>query len=400
MIYTAKAIISVFLLVSLAACQSTPAIVDQGAAPEKPVAGKKVKQPGKVRLVDQESIDQWVSAHKYTKVLDSLESVPESTRSEQDNIRIARIKDLADTYDRQQSKKIDELYSSGKKATALKMLSDAFENYPDGPRLFYVKQKIEKDMSGYLRDIESQLLIAKGEWLLQSSPLLQEYQKAKPGDKSIQQQVQDAKQEIINISDKLTALGIHAMSAGKFEHADQRLNMANTLHPSGENISALARLDQLRLEKKIKARKLSQAKEERKRRSDTRKLVKMQKRKQEQTEKTVTKLIEEVRRSLARGNLKSARSQFEQLRKFGPGSIEMDALQKSLDAAIRSKVKGIIIRGGELYSNGNIKQARDLWQSALEIDPENANVKRRIARANQVLHKLKELQNKASTAEN
>ena len=274
-------------------------------------------------------------------------------------------------------------------------MATSIANYPDGPGLYFIKQKIEKEQLSYTKNLESQLLIAKGEWLLQSSPLLQELLRVHPDNKTAIQNIEQNEKEIAEIASNLTALGIHAMSARDFDLADQRLNMAITLIPTTENLAALARLDQIRHKEKIRTRQLNREKEDRKRRLNTRKLVQMQKKKQEQAAKETTSLVEAVKRALARGQLIDAQAKFEKLKFIAVNSADVISLQRSLDDAVNSKVKGLVIRGGEFYSNGNIKKARDLWLSAQALDPDNTNIKRRIKRANQVLNKLRELQSRS-----
>ena len=401
MIYINKVFI-VFIALILAACQSTalskkeqikPSLNNASSKTETPVA--ETTRPAKVIRVSQEQINEWLAAHQYSKALDSLKSVSEGKLSDKDRAQISKIKNLAVVYDKRQSEKIKKLYSAGKVHAATQLLATSIANYPDGPGLYFIKQKIEKEQLSYTKNLESQLLIAKGEWLLQSSPLLQELLRVHPDNKTAIQNIEQNEKEIAEIASNLTALGIHAMSARDFDLADQRLNMAITLIPTTENLAALARLDQIRHKEKIRTRQLNREKEDRKRRLNTRKLVQMQKKKQEQAAKETTSLVEAVKRALARGQLIDAQAKFEKLKFIAVNSADVISLQRSLDDAVNSKVKGLVIRGGEFYSNGNIKKARDLWLSAQALDPDNTNIKRRIKRANQVLNKLRELQSRS-----
>jgi len=349
---------------------------------------------GEIRKVSQKLIDEWFADKKYTKVLGSLESVPDSKRTQKDRNQIENIKKLAKEYDRQQSEVITKLYKDGKRMQALKLLDEAFNNYSDGSRLWVIKEKINQQQLNYMRELESQILLAKGEWLLQSSPLYKELVSVNPGDKDLIFESKQVAGNIIATATRLTTLGIHALSTGEYQLAEQRLNMANVLNPTSDNIIALARLDKLSHEKKLQQRKLIQIQEEIKRRVETKKSVEVQRKKLEQNQKESTRLVEKIYHSLAREELVQASQQIKVLKNKYNGHSDMPRLQDSLNKSITQRVNALLVEGSELYGNGQIEKAKGVWELALKLDPENSKIKSRVKRAQQVLNKLRELQNR------
>ncbi len=400
------------LFVSLVACQTQPVVdkpvVDKlvvdtavvGKADVDTVADesqvKAASKIGAVRKVSQDLIDKWLAEEKYSKVLGSLESVPQSKRAKQDRAQLKKIKELADEYDRKQSDTIEQLYEAGDRKTAMALLEKSFNNYSDGSRLWFVKKQIQKKQKNYVREIESQLLLARGEWLLHSVPLYKELLRVEPDDMKIVVAQKQAKEDIAVVATRLTALGIHALSANDYDLASQRLNMANTLAPTSENIAALARLDQLIYEKRVIERDLVQLQEEKQRRLAARKRVKDQRARQAQVDKAGTQLVDKIHHAFAKEELLQAKILIAKLKRVDKHNVDLPRLQKNLNKSVVKKVDALLEKGSELYSNGQIEKAKNLWGSALALDPNNKKAKARIKRAEQVLSKLRELQFKST----
>ncbi len=349
---------------------------------------------GKLRKVDQKLIDQWVTEQKYSKVLGSLESVPGAERSEKDRVQIEEIQKLAEEYEIQQSEAIEKLYSKGYRLQALKQAEEALNNYSDGTRLWVIKEKIKQQHANYIREVESQILLAKGEWLLQSPPLYKELLSANPGNKDLIIESKQVTGDSIATAARLTVLGIYALSTDQIELAEQRLTMANALHPTSENITALARLDKLSHEKIVKQREVDQVQQEIKRRVESKKRVEVQRKRQEKEQKESTRLVETIYHSLARGELMEAQNQIRELENTFENNSDILRLQDSLYKLIAKEVDTLLVEGNELYGNGQIEKAKVVWESALKLDPDNVKINRRIKRAKQVLTRLRELQNK------
>lgn len=397
---TLQKIIILFLSLNLLACQTQPRMdtpVDTAVSVSKaPVSEPTSESPkfGQVRKVSRKYIDEWVADNKFTKALDSLESVPASGRSEEDTKLINKIKGLADVYDKTQAELIEQLYKKGDRQAAVELLYESFTNYSDGSRLWFVKEKINKGQSNYVQEIESQLLLAKAEWVLQSTPLFKELSKFRPDDKQLIAEAKKAAEETAKIVERLTTLGIHALSANEFDLAEQRLTMANTLNPTSENITALDRLDHLRLLEKRKRRDISRAEEEKKRKTESRNRVQVQRKEQARAEIESTRFVEQISQYLAKKQLHAARTHFNKFKKLHRNHPDIQRFQRLISRAIKKKVDSLFVEGSELYSNGQIEKAKGLWEYALRLDPNNVKVKSRIKRAEQVLSKLRELQKK------
>ena len=84
------------------------------------------------------------------------------------------------------------------------------------------------------------------------------------------------------------------------------------------------------------------------------------------------------------------------LKRVDKHNVDLPRLQKSLNKSVNRKVDTLLEKGSELYSNGQIEKAKNLWESALALDPKNKKAKARIKRAEQVLSKLRELQIKST----
>jgi tetratricopeptide (TPR) repeat protein len=390
------------LFFSLVACQ-TQTVVDEAVA-DKAIVNtasdttqvKTTPQMGKARRVSDDLIEEWLAEEKYTRVLGSLESVPEFKRTKQDRAQLRKIKELADEYDRKQSDTIEQLYESGDRKTAMELLRKSFNNYSDGSRLWFVKKQIQKQQNNYVREIESQILLARGQWLIQSVPLYKEFLKVEPDDMKTVLAEKQAKEDIVKVASRLTALGIHALAANDYDLASQRLNMANTLVPTSENIAALARLDHLIFEKRVIERDLAQLQEEKQRRLVTRKRLKDQRARQAKADKAGTRLVDKIDHAFSKDEILQAKILIAKLKRIDKSNVDLPRLQQNLDKSVVKKVDVLLEKGSGLYSNGQIEKAKKLWESALALDPSNKKVKARIKRAELVLSKLRELQIKST----
>ena len=74
-------------------------------------------------------------------------------------------------------------------------------------------------------------------------------------------------------------------------------------------------------------------------------------------------------------------------------------LRKELDKRYRQGIDQKIAAGRKLYSNGKIQEALDVWNSLLEINPDNQKLQGHIDRAERVLKKLQRLSNEGAVVQ-
>jgi len=116
--------------------------------------------------------------------------------------------------------------------------------------------------------------------------------------------------------------------------------------------------------------------------------AKKRKRLKKHQAKETRKLLETTRQALLDDNLELAHETFNQLPSPANESSEVSALREELDRAVTTRVAQLTSRGDSEYRADNVDTAMKTWSEALELDPENQNLKERLERAGRVLARL------------
>ena len=101
--------------------------------------------------------------------------------------------------------------------------------------------------------------------------------------------------------------------------------------------------------------------------------------------------VAELQQALDTGDLLSARQHLNQLREQSPQHEQLLPLQSRFHTQLHSRVETAIKRGNDLYSQGYIERALNIWREAKTLDPDNVELLANIARAEKVLQNLRAL---------
>ncbi|MBB3060176.1 hypothetical protein [Microbulbifer rhizosphaerae] len=98
-----------------------------------------------------------------------------------------------------------------------------------------------------------------------------------------------------------------------------------------------------------------------------------------------------LQQALDAGDLLSARQHLNRLRQRSPRHPQLLPLQSQFRTQLNVRIKTAIKRGNDLYSQGDIDRALDVWREAKTLDPDNVELLASIARAEKVLQNLRAL---------
>lgn len=101
--------------------------------------------------------------------------------------------------------------------------------------------------------------------------------------------------------------------------------------------------------------------------------------------------VQELQQALDAGDLLSARQHLNQLQQKSPQDPQLLPLQSQFRTQLNARVEAAIKRGNDLYSEGKIERAVEIWREAKVLDPDNSELLTNIARAEKVLENLKAL---------
>ena len=85
----------------------------------------------------------------------------------------------------------------------------------------------------------------------------------------------------------------------------------------------------------------------------------------------------------------------DQLHTLYPKQPKVSELQRELEATIAGRVEVLMKKGDDLYAEGHIAEARQLWGEATQLAPQSPELAKRLERADRVLERLQELKNGA-----
>lgn len=111
---------------------------------------------------------------------------------------------------------------------------------------------------------------------------------------------------------------------------------------------------------------------------------------QEKTERAKAQLVN-AKALYENNNLREAKRELTQVLNAEPGNAEAQQLLKELDTRLQGHLNYLLAAGDRLYREGDIAGARALWQSALNLDPEDERIIEKLDRANRVLNNLEVL---------
>lgn len=319
-----------------------------------------------------QQIDEWAAAHEYGKALDTLSYVSKNhkdyplLKKKQHNL-VLKAKEFE--YDQHMSARKQE--NNGQWHKADNIYNNALNKFPKSKLLNTEYQAFTSRRDKYLKDLEFKLSIARGTWLIESTPLQKQIINASPDDYATQRRFKKNSREIQKTADELMTCTATAIQAG-------RTSLAKTCLDTAERLKS-PDIDKAKL---ISFKKqLNEA---------------HQRFIQKQNNKTRA-LLKEIKQGYSHDNLQRAQSHLSEFAEHTKQNKEAEKLAKELDKYIRTGLAQRMEAGRRLYSNGQIQEALSIWIPLKSIDPENTKLQDYIERAKRVLDKLEKLSNSPST---
>ncbi len=353
-------------------------------------------QFSQTKVASLDEIDTLLSNQQYDKALHAAQARKAKKPSPEINNRINAIKSQAQRYDEDTSKAIYSLIHKQKTAEAKQTLSQALANHPKGKRLNKINSYLRSSESTQISRLQAQQLLAKSEWLLRAKEIQGSLDTIKPENNGT---FTDPSADIEETAAELYHLGLKALQKNDLELADSCLTMSNKLHSLPFTVSAIARLEVLRQEQR--QRELALQQEAAKQQQMIEIIEKTEPREEQKPKKQrQMKQLEfdtlhyNTMTMLKDNQLSSAKTNLDKLNKSMPDNEKVKQLNKEFNKKLPGHVEALLNRGRQLYINGKIEQARNIWIKARKLDPKNEEINKNIERADRVLGRLDELKKK------
>ena len=242
--------------------------------------------------------------------------------------------------------------------SAIKLLNLALDKNPGEPRMTQAYTALKTEQQTISRTLQIALATNEAKTLPESMKLLQQLAAVEPESAQLNQQRQFTTDQIDYAQQLLLDEGKRLLSKKQWQQAHSVLSLAAPLRPSDEVNTALATAD----------RQLATITQRANRNADA------------QQQKTIRKQLSLLRSALARDLLNAAVDLGRALTPY-ENDPEVKKGLEELNTKVDQKVVELTASGQAFYSRGQLDNAIRDWQMALSLQPENADIKERLQRA-------------------
>jgi tetratricopeptide (TPR) repeat protein len=266
----------------------------------------------------------------------------------------------------------------GNIAIALSHIENALEKIPSSQRLKEYYASLEGEKNIRLTRTENRLALAQAKFLLQKRTLISEKKRAEGSNFSNWWQSRKTDAALPNLNKKLLECGKKSIERSELKLAGECLYVAQKIENNKTTQKALSEWHAA-LENHIKEQKTPDKKraEQLKKHPKTNYI-------EEKTFQKIQDTRNNVLLSLTKSDYNKVSTELELLR-------ELNGMNPELEQIIEEKIQKLLRRGTRLYRSGEIKEARDVWQRVLLLEPANGEATVNVERAERVLKRLEEL---------
>ncbi len=266
-----------------------------------------------------------------------------------------------------------ELEKGGNWRAAALLYRQGLDTLPRSTHLRAAQAGFRRHRRAYINTLEAQIALGHARYLIATLPLHERRNQVGGTDSRSVQALEDERQQAVHLGKQLTIMGQAALADRDYRQAGEVFRLAQKLHPGPVSRAGLKTVrtyyrTQTRLHTRAQAA-----------RAKTRRAA---------LARTYTAHFE---RCYQRRNWLCARQALTTLVQVAPNAEALPALQHRLTVQIHNTVKHGLETGRQLYSQGQIREALDIWLRVRKLAPQDAELAAHITRAHKVLAKLQEL---------
>lgn len=322
-------------------------------------------------------VDAWIERKEYGKALDVLARVPPGNPDyEHAQARLREVTALANRYENQVMADAARSEARGDWDAALATYRDALNHLPDSKRLQQGLKQIRRHRQGRIAQLERELLISKGRWLVESLPSQEALTGVKSGDRKARRSLETMHKEARAVARQLLREGRTALAIGDLNLAKRTLPLAARLDSSPEVTQANSELAKAEAQRTLRKR------------------LEGERAKDEELRRKSEELIAAFREAWEAKDLVRAQQLMGELERLAGRDPEAVKLRNQLNRAVAAAIDRYLKEGVSAYSHNRFEQAIARWRRILELDPDNAQAHAHIERALRVLDNLQQLREK------
>lgn len=267
------------------------------------------------------------------------------------------------------------------------VIDQSLQQAPTSGRLLNAKAEIEQERGRKLNINDCRLGAARARYLADKSDLLKQRAPLEAKDYLQDWLSRRERNELDQLGEQLRECAEQALKAERLELAEETVNAAGRAR--GDDFIASQRAE---LEKRQKPPPQAAPAPAPPPPQAAKRPAPVREAPAENPQKKIRQLRVALQSAMTRGNLKQAKTALSELRRLEGDTPQLKDLGQSIDEAIAAYIAELNERASIHYRDRQIEQARDLWQEILELDPNNAQARTNLERAERVLKKLEELQ--------
>lgn len=346
-------------------------------------------------------VDSWIKQHEYGKALDTLGYIKKDHPDyERLMVKREQVALEARIYEKKVVREAEDFISQNRWHDALAIYDQALARLPKSNLLREGKKELYRKQNLRLAELNLDLLVVQAEWLGDSLPVYEAIAEVAPRDRSKKRLVEKKHTEAKELINLLLPAGRDALDRGDLVEARHILSQALRLDPDIASQKVVRELESAEVGQ---AKVIGRAKVKRdvvrqsgakQREAELKQIEEMQLAQQRQSEK----LFNDYEQAFFDKNFKKAKELLEKLKEMDGANIDLKRRDLELAQAIKSAVKEYLDQGVSLYGQAQFKQAIEVWQKILEIDPGNTLAQSHVDRAQMALDKLRQLREKQKGA--
>ena len=327
-------------------------------------------------------IDQLLEQQRYGTALSRLQ---EMSRRDPGNTDLLKLRHeaiyQAFRYEQQVIAEARTRQDEGDWKGALEAIDAALVRYPESTPLLQARAELKAEQEHRLAELDTDLMLARGSWLLQQRGVLEKRRTLAGANWTDGWKLADIDQELARLHPALIAQGQRALKEGKVTIAERSFTLAQQIQPDPA------------ASKGLNALRLSREKQQSASRERQHKAQVIQVRRQFENYLTT------ARKALTNNDLVAARDALAAAQAIDSQDPALAKLDAEFQLNKQTRVEHLLNEGNSLYRRGLFRQARDLWQEVVILDPSNTLAQARLDRADRVIEKLERLRSQQLPAQ-
>ncbi len=324
-----------------------------------------------------ERINDWIADEQFGRALTSLEHIPANTQNFSAYVsKRKEVKLLSRKYEQHVLNQIENQKDS---ASKISLLDRALEKYPRSAVLQERHRILLEKHLRRIRKLDAEALLVRAKQLYNKLPLHEQDVRESVINLSAQFRLQNMRGEIADMHNRLIAMAGLLLD-------DDELRLANRCLSQARQFPA----DQISTDK-LKA--LQAKTNNRLKYIATNKIKRLTRKKRIRRKE----LQNNIRKAITNNKLITAGKLLDDLGKLMPDDPDYLKLKSQHRERVSIIVKKKVTQGNSLYRQEKIYQAKEVWEEALRLDPNNTTLQTSILRAEHVLDKLKNLRQRQNS---